>query len=175
MMTQPTPPESDRAYDRRAMTRVYRLAKRTDLDLGARMQQILEQATEAIERPDSDGEVIEQLRESIGEWKSKAIDAIALEKENGLLRAQLAASERERSALVAASKAADLQPGQAMRYARLEELGCVLASWPEDALTVDRGRRALYALAKRAAHELDPVEMERRAKATLTELIEAST
>jgi hypothetical protein len=164
--------ESDRAYYQRALTRIFRLAERTDLDEAERLRQIRDQAVEALERPSGDGEVIDQLKALIRDYKSKEIDVVVAEKEVGIAKAQLAASERVRQELKAQITASDLTPGKLVAYTRLEDLGCALIESFGNADSLARASRALTALAKRRGHEVDDEERVRRGRGTLRELEE---
>jgi hypothetical protein len=172
-----TSTESDLAYQRRAMTRIYRLAQRDDLELPDILRQIAEQASEALERPETDGEAIDQLKKMISEYKSQALDAIVLARERAILQTRVDVADRSRRELEARLKATALTPDQAARFARFQELGCVLARPQgdiEDWLT-SPAVIALAALARRVARELEPDEMQRRGQLALTELLEAQS
>lgn len=168
-------PESDLAFFRRAVLRCYRLAERTDLPADDRLRQIREQCFEALERPEHDGEVIDQLKATISEWKSKAFDVLAYEKEVGLLKAQLLASERSRREAVAQLDAAcRIDAEGVLAFHRVVDLGCVLADAYGNDEAIALGTRALVAAAKRLARELTEDERLGRGKSTLLELLEAA-
>jgi hypothetical protein len=167
-----TSTESDLAYYRRAIERCMRLGERTDLAKENRLRQIASQCREALAREAGDGEVIEQLKATVSEYKNKAIDLIVAEKELGLAQAALAASERARRQLEAQASATDLHPDRFAALIRFEDLGAVLADAYGNETAIGLGTRAVVALAKRCARELGDEERLRRGKATLLELME---
>jgi hypothetical protein len=149
-----------------------RLAERPDLAAENRLGQIAGQCREALEREPGDGEVIAQLKATVTEYKNKAIDLIVSEKELGLAQAQLASSERARKQIEAQLKVADLSTGQMVAHRRLEDLGCALCYAHGNENAIGLSVRALKALAKRSANELDADELHRRGLAVVAELLE---
>ena len=165
--------ESDVAYYKRALTRIYRLADRTDILAGDRLLQIKDQAGEGLGRESGDDEVIVQLKATIGELRSRGIDIAAAEQEVGLVKAQLTASEKARREIEAQLAGMDLSTDKAALYVRLEDLGAVLVDAYGNEEAIGLGTRAVAALAKRAARELDDDERLRRGKSALLELLES--
>lgn len=167
--------ESDLAFQRRVLTRCYRLAQREDLEPADRLRQIRDATQEALERPAGDGEVIEQLKSMVRELQNHEVDVVVAQKEVGLAQAQLQASERARRELqTRLDIACSIDAEGVMAYQRFVDLGAVLL---DDALTeleLKLATRAMRALAKRVARALEGVERKRRGAAMLAEILEGA-